>query len=229
MTNTARPAPRTFAIGDVHGCHVALTTLLGLIKPTAEDTIVFLGDVVDRGPATKECIDEILRLENQCRVISIMGNHEEMMRGSLQKSFMWQVWVECGGAVTLESYGGSLDNVPASHLKWLSTLRPFHETATDIFVHASLETQQTLANQTGDYLRWKKLGGSERPHISGKRVLCGHTPQRDGYPLVFPGWVCLDTNACRQGWLTCLDVEANHVWQTNESGQSRQFELADYA
>ena len=220
---------RTFAIGDVHGCHVALTTLLGLIQPTAEDTVVFLGDVVDRGPATKECIDEILKLQDQCFVVSLMGNHEEMMRGSLQGNFMWQIWNECGGAAALESYGGSLDKIPSSHLKWLSSLRPFYETASDIFVHANLETQQTLANQSGDYLRWKKLGGSERPHLSGKRVICGHTPQKDGYPLVFDGWVCLDTDCCRMKWLSCLEVESNHVWQTNEAGQSREFELADYA
>lgn len=219
---------RTLAIGDVHGCHVALTTLLAFVKPTAEDTLIFLGDVVDRGPATKECIEEILKLQDQCVVISLMGNHEEMMRGAVQKSFMIEVWLQVGGDAVLESYGGGIDKIPSAHLKWLSLLRPYCETPTEIFVHAKLEPKMTLANQTADYLRWKKLGGSEAPHISGKRVICGHTPQKDGYPLSFPGWVCIDTDCCRMKWLTCLDVTTDHVWQANEAGQSREFELADY-
>ena len=220
---------RTFAIGDVHGCHVALTALIELIQPTAEDTVVFLGDIVDRGPATKECIDEILQLQDRCFVVGVMGNHEEMMRGAIRGSTMWQVWNEVGGAETLASYGGSIDKIPADHLRWLSQLRPFYETPHEIFVHANLEPSMTLANQTADYLRWKFLGGSERPHVSGKRVICGHTSQQDGYPLVFDGWVCLDTDAYRMRWLSCLDVTTDHVWQTNEAGQSREFELAEYA
>ena len=221
---------RTLAIGDIHGCHVAFQALLALVAPTAEDTLIFLGDVVDRGPDTKACIDEILRLQDECLVISIMGNHEEMMRGSIQKSFMIEMWLQFGGDAVLESYGGGgIDKIPATHLKWLSHLRQFYETPTEIFVHAKLEPTMTLANQNGDYLRWKKLGGSERPHVSGKRVICGHTPQKDGYPLSFDGWVCIDTDCCRMKWLTCLDVTTDHVWQTNEAGQSREFELADYA
>jgi serine/threonine protein phosphatase 1 len=219
---------RTLAIGDVHGCHVALTALLGLVKPTAEDTLIFLGDVVDRGPATKECIDEILKLQDQCVVITIMGNHEELMRSGLSAGSFQDMWRQVGGAEALESYGGGVDQIPASHLKWLSLLRPFYETPTEIFVHAKLEPRMTLANQTADFLRWKKLGGNEQPHVSGKRVICGHTPQKDGYPLVFPGWVCIDTDCCRMKWLTCLDVTTDHVWQANEAGQSREFALGDY-
>lgn len=220
---------RIFAIGDVHGCHVALTTMLRLVQPTAEDTVVFLGDVVDRGPATKECIDEILLLQERCFVISIMGNHEEMMQGAIRKSVGWQFWHEVGGAEALASYGGSLDNIPESHLHWLSSLRPFYETATEIFVHANLEPRVTLANQTADYLRWRPVNGGEEPHYSGKRVICGHTAQRSGFPLTFAGWVCLDTDAYQMQWLTCLDVTTDHVWQTNEIGQSREFELAECA
>ncbi len=217
--------PRTFAIGDVHGCHTALSALLSMIAPVGEDTVVFLGDVVDRGPATKECIDEILLLQEKCFVVTLMGNHEELMRGALSAGGFDLMWRQVGGAETLESYGGGIDRIPTAHLRWLSLLRPFYETPGNIFVHANLERTMTLANQAGDYLRWKKLAGSERPHISGKRVICGHTPQADGYPLVFEGWVCIDTDACRMKWLTCLEVGSNHVWQANEAGQTREFEL----
>src|SRR5690349_3018301 len=118
---------RTLTIGDVHGCHVALTTLLDLVQPTAEDTLIFLGDIVDRGPASKECIDEILRLQDQCVVITLMGNHEEMMRGGLSPGSFQEMWLQVGGAEALASYGGSVDNIPPAHLRWLSMLRPFYE------------------------------------------------------------------------------------------------------
>ncbi|WP_254507144.1 metallophosphoesterase [Anatilimnocola floriformis] len=220
---------RTLAIGDIHGCHVAFQTLLALVKPTAEDTLIILGDVVDRGLDTKACIEEILRLQDECLVISIMGNHEEMMRDSIQKSFMMEMWLQFGGDAVLQSYGGGIDKIPPAHLKWLSHLRPFYETPKEIFVHAKLDPWLPLGQQ-GDYdLRWKKLEGNEPAHMSGKRSVCGHTPQKDGYPLSFDGWVCLDTNCCRGGWLTCLDVTTDHVWQTNEAAQFREFELADYA
>ena len=217
---------RTIAIGDVHGCHVALTTLLDLIKPTTEDTLVFLGDVVDRGPASKACIDRIVALEQECLVICLLGNHEEMFRAVLERVMFPEVWYQIGGFETLESYGGSLADVPPEHFRWISRLRPFYETATEIFVHANLESRMTLANQTRDWLRWKHLEPSQPPHKSGKRVICGHTQQEDGYPLVFPGWVCIDTCAYKLKWLTALDVGSNHVWQANEAGQSREMELA---
>jgi len=221
---------RTIAIGDIHGCHTALTALLQMVQPIAEDTLVILGDVVDRGPATKECIDTVIGLAEQCLTISLMGNHEEIMRAAIGGGEgMLEMWRAIGGLEALESYGGQVKDIPASHLKWLTLLRSFYETPTHIFVHATLEPTMTMANQHRDFLRWKKLGGNERPHVSGKRVICGHTPQSDGYPLAFPGWVCIDTGAYRMNWLTALDVDSDHVWQANEAGQTREFELAKYS
>lgn len=219
---------RTIAIGDVHGCLTALNTLLDLVKPAADDTLVFLGDIVDRGPHTKECVDRVLELSARLNVICLMGNHEEMLRDVLTSrgGQVLTMWLQVGGQQALKSYGTVLEDIPESHLRWLANLRDFYETDTEIFVHAVLEPKMTLANQTSDFLRWKKLGGSERPHVSGKRVICGHTPQADGYPLAFPGWVCIDTWAYRPLWLTALDVGGNHVWQTNQSGESREFELS---
>jgi serine/threonine protein phosphatase 1 len=75
--------PRTFAIGDVHGSDTALRTLLKSIQPVAADTLIFLGDLVDRGPGTKQVLDEVLRLQNVCCVILVQGNHEEMMLRAL--------------------------------------------------------------------------------------------------------------------------------------------------
>lgn len=57
-------------------------------------------------------------------------------------------------------------------------------------------------------------------------MICGHTPQKNGLPLMMPGWVCIDTDCQRGGWLTCLDVDRDHVYQANEAGNVREFPLA---
>jgi serine/threonine protein phosphatase 1 len=60
-----------------------------------------------------------------------------------------------------------------------------------------------------------------RPHISGKRVICGHTPQPDGRIGLYQWGQCLDTDCCRGAWLTCLDVASGEYWQANEGGGTR--------
>jgi serine/threonine protein phosphatase 1 len=82
-------------------------------------------------------------------------------------------------------------------------------------VHACVESDISLNNQTSDFLRWKHIGGMESPHVSGKRVICGHTSQTDGVPLVFDGWACIDTYPHGGKWLTCLNVETDHVQITH--------------
>src|SRR5262245_47582642 len=73
----------TIAIGDIHGNLAALDNLLSRITPefAAEDTIVFLGDYIDRGPDAKGCIQRILefRLTAKGRVVTLLGNHEEWL------------------------------------------------------------------------------------------------------------------------------------------------------
>jgi serine/threonine protein phosphatase 1 len=137
--------------------------------------------------------------------------------------------LDSGGQATLDSYHGLVDNIPPEHIRFLLSSRPFFETDTEIYVHACLESNITLPNQSSDFLRWKHLGGSERPHISGKRIVCGHTPQRDGIPLVMPGWVCIDTFAHGGKWLTCLDVALDHVFQASQNGEFRDFPLSHYS
>jgi len=56
---------RLFAIGEIHGCNVALKTLIEAIDPQPADTIVVLGDVIDWGPDLRDCICQRLFPENQ--------------------------------------------------------------------------------------------------------------------------------------------------------------------
>jgi serine/threonine protein phosphatase 1 len=214
-------AERTLAIGDIHGCDVAFETLLSRLAPASGDTVVVLGDLVDRGPGSRQVIERMLALSRQCQLVMILGNHEEMMLDALSRGEWAEDWLRYGGLATVASYGGNPRNIPAEHLNFLETGVSFLETAREIFVHANLQPDVPLEEQVADWLRWTHLSGHERPHPSGKRIICGHTPQRSGTPLVVPGWACIDTFACGGGWLTGLDVGTNDFVQTNQAGEIR--------
>jgi serine/threonine protein phosphatase 1 len=64
-----------------------------------------------------------------------------------------------------------------------------------------------------------------RPHESGKTLICGQSAQRSGCPLVLDAAVCIDTWACGDGWLTCLDVHQEAYWQANQRGEMRMGSL----
>lgn len=216
---------RLWAFGDVHGCDVPFDLLLRQIAPQPDDTVVLLGDLVDTGPNTQAVLERVLQLEQECQLIAIQGNHDRKMVDALEDTSLLPEWLSKGGQATLDSYGGFPENVPASHRDFLLRMRPFFETATDIFVHASVDPLFPLSEQTPQLLRHQKTSGNEPPHVSGKRVLCGHTPQRDGVPRVTPGWVCLDTFVYGSGWLTALEVAEGTILQANRHREFRSGHL----
>ena len=73
----------------------------------------------DRGPSSKQVVDTILSLQDTCRVVFIMGNHEEMMRDAISGRGLYNQWLRSGGQATLDSYGGSLENVPPEHIRFV--------------------------------------------------------------------------------------------------------------
>ncbi len=98
-------AGRTIAIGDVHGCSVALAAVLRAIDPQPEDVIVPLGDYVDRGPDSKGVLDQFLAWSARCTLIPLAGNHEEMLLDNLEHPHEPDAWLMYGGQATLDSYG----------------------------------------------------------------------------------------------------------------------------
>ena len=212
---------RVLAIGDIHGCDVALDVLLGEVQPVAADTLVVLGDVVDRGPGSRQVIDRLMELQQMCRLIYLMGNHEEMMLDAIDTGDRRDDWLLFGGKETIESYGSGAQDVPPAHLDFLRSGLDYWETDEEIFVHGSLEPDVPLDQQSTDTLHWQRLTGDEPPFFSGKRVICGHTSQQSGLPWVFDGWACIDTCVYGDGYLTCLDVETNLIFQSDQTGAFR--------
>ncbi len=213
---------RTIAIGDIHGCDTALEVLLRELQLQSDDAVIALGDVIDRGPDSKRCIEILLALKSKCQFQHIMGNHEEMMLDALYGGEWKDAWPRYGGLEFLYSYGGSFAGVPPEHLDFIRGGRDFIETETSIFSHATVQGEYPLAVQDKHWLRWSRFTSRTAPHYSGKRVICGHTAQPSGLPLVINGWVCIDTCAyCDGGALTALDVDNDLVYQAEQSGKYR--------
>ncbi|MFV0444065.1 MAG: metallophosphoesterase family protein [Planctomycetaceae bacterium] len=211
---------RTIAIGDIHGCDTALAVVLEAISPTADDLLIVLGDVIDRGPGTKQCIDRLIKLSLNCRLVHLMGNHEEMFLDTLSGGPWSQTWFQYGGLEMLDSYGGSIDRIPAEHLDFIRNGKDFFETDTHIFVHGFLRRSVPVDQESVQWLRWSRFQPSAAAHCSGKRVICGHTAQASGLPIGNAHYVCIDTCVyCPTGALSALDVEANQLWRATQSAR----------
>lgn len=213
---------RTFAIGDIHGCEVAFEKILELVELSKQDRFIVLGDVIDRGPNSARVIDVLVQLREHCELVFVLGNHEQMMLEALDSGLPGSMWMMHGGEQTLASYGGLVENIPQQHVELISQAVDYYETDSDIFVHANLEPGIPLDAQSEHNLRWTHLSGRETPHPSGKRVICGHTPQPNGLPSIRDGWVCIDTYAYGGMFLTAIDVESNEIFQANQMGQTRK-------
>jgi serine/threonine protein phosphatase 1 len=221
---------RTLAIGDIHGCNAALTSLLKAVQPAREDQIIFLGDYIDRGPSSREVIETLLELEKLCSPNFLRGNHEVMIldaRNDPRKSDLWQSY---GGLETLFSYGANYKNdmvsIPDAHWAFLDKTQRFFETDTHIFVHACVDPSLDMADQPDWLLFWEFFERLE-PHKSGKAIVCGHSPQRSGRIGDNGFALCIDTGAAYGGWLTCLDVSSGEYWQTKETGAVQEGQLKE--
>ena len=95
---------RTFAIGDVHGCYTALTALLEALQLQDDDQLVFLGDLVDRGPDSFRVVERVRELVDSDRAVCLLGNHEEMLLSAQDDPSDLMFWMQVGGAAALRSY-----------------------------------------------------------------------------------------------------------------------------
>jgi serine/threonine protein phosphatase 1 len=217
---------RTLAIGDIHGCHAALAHLFKKVELSANDRVVFLGDYVDRGPASREVIESLLEVGKRSSAIFLRGNHELMMLQARQDFPKNSFWMGCGGLETLASYGVEPGTnqwadwptrIPQSHWEFIERTAKFFETETHIFVHAGADPEVNMDAQTDTPLYWQSFERL-RPHKSGKQIICGHSAQYSGVIKDVGFGICIDTGAAYGGWLTCLDVNNRKFWQTNEDG-----------
>ena len=220
---------RTIAIGDIHGCATALDRLLVQIQPTQEDTVIGIGDYVDRGMNSAGTLDILISLVGKTKFVPLIGNHELMMYHGLygEKSDL-EYWYQHGGNATVASYGGRAENIPQHHLSFLSHCVRFYETDTHFFVHANYEPNLMLAEQPDEVIFWRHLNaGVPQPHASGKTAVVGHTPQHEGDVLNLGHILAIDTYCYGDQWLSAVDVESGTIWQANNRGDLRMSNVED--
>lgn len=195
----------TYAIGDIHGNLGELDNLLELVVPELkpQDTLVFLGDYIDRGPDTRGCVERIVRLKKSaaCEVVTLLGNHEQWMLRTLDDPtrHSWLLGME--GMETIRSYsedaakeiasavealgpppvltGAPLpyqaffDAMPAEHICFFRELQPYHETADVICVHGGLSLDGILDPSDVNVHVWGPTGFPE-DYEGCKPVVYGH-------------------------------------------------------
>ncbi|MBV9126078.1 MAG: serine/threonine protein phosphatase, partial [Planctomycetes bacterium] len=126
-------AGRLIALGDIHGCALALQALVDVIDPGPEDLLVPLGDYIDRGPDSRGVLEQMLALQKRCLLVPLLGNHEEMVLKARFDDGWYSFWLTYGKP-TLASYGpdAGLEAIPAAHWQFLESCRKFYETETHI-------------------------------------------------------------------------------------------------
>ena len=223
---------RVYAIGDIHGRLDLFEQLLQRIKaddaarPSAETTLILLGDLVDRGPDSRGVVSRAMELVAGGSVRVLAGNHEEMMLGSLSSEETLRHFLRHGGRETLFSYGLQPDDyrrskieelqqrmaalVPAEHVEFLQSLEDRIVIGDYAFVHAGVRPGVALDAQSLSDLRWIRREFLDHPGPHGHVIVHGHTIVPD--PVVLPGRIGIDTGAFASGKLTALGMEGSERW-----------------
>lgn len=221
-----------YAVGDVHGRLDLLDPLLGQIGADAardegegRPVLVFVGDYVDRGAASKGVIERVIALQREGRfeVCALKGNHEEAMLIFLQDPHFGPTWCEQGGAQTLSSYGVTApmlrmddeawerarqelaDALPADHRNFLECLSLKALFGDYVFVHAGLRPGVALEAQREQDLLWIRQEFLSATRPFEKIVVHGHTPAEQAW--LGDNRIGIDTGAYATGVLTAVRLE----------------------
>lgn len=174
---------RVIAVGDVHGCNKTLQSMLFYrIKLRKTDTVVLIGDLLDRGPDSKGVLDSIMDLQRQgyASVRCLLGNHEDMLLQAIRTGdeYDLQFWQENGGDEALDSFGVKLpQQIPDEYISFLKGLKLYYQTTTHIFVHAGLDfsLDKPLSVKGRDSMLWERRVKVEPDKIGGRKLVTGHT------------------------------------------------------
>lgn len=238
QSDETRPAGargyRAYVVGDVHGRLDLLDRLLSEIErelaeyPPQKTLLVFLGDLVDRGPSSAQVIERLRNYRrDDVRTVFILGNHEEVLLRILDgDASLIQSWLRFGGAQCLKSYGvdplevSVLDGpsgieairtaIPGEHQQFLRTFVDTCRFGDYLFVHAGIRPGVPVDQQLQSDLRWIREPFLVDETDHGCVVVHGHTIN----PLVEekPNRIGIDTGAYRTGVLTALAVEGTQRW-----------------
>jgi serine/threonine protein phosphatase 1 len=136
-------------------------------------------------------------------VVCLKGNHEDLMVLAADDPYRAHNWLYNGGDTTLRSFGvRRVGELPRDVIEWARDLPTIYEDERRYYVHAGLDPQRPLSEQTDHDRVWIRRPFVDVDQDFGKHVVHGHTPQRDGTPDERPYRTNLDTAAVYGGALT---------------------------
>ena len=219
---------RIYAIGDIHGRADLLEALLRQIDadctlyPSSRPIVVFLGDYIDRGPASRQVLDLLLGCQRTKEAVFLRGNHDNFVRRFLSSPAVLDEWRLYGGLETLVSYGlkPSINpgvpeqrqlakelekSTPERHLEFLDSLNLSFNCGDFLFVHAGIRPGVPIRKQREEDLLWIREEFLSCEQRFEKFVVHGHTPVRA--PDIRSNRINIDTGAFATGRLTCIVIE----------------------
>lgn len=224
-----RPHSPVCVVGDVHGMDRLLRGMIDYIgdQPGAENVrIVFVGDLIDRGPDSARVLERLYRLYRGSagRVAVLMGNHERMLLDFLRDPMRAGMrWIEAGGAETLisfdlDAYGTTDLGLLAGELRsrmggdierWLRTLPLYWQEANLGITHAGATPGVPLSRQQEKNLLWGDREFATVARNDGIWIAHGHTIVEQ--PTIDNGRIAIDTGAFQSGLLSAAWIDREGV------------------
>jgi serine/threonine protein phosphatase 1 len=225
---------RAYAIGDIHGRLDLLEQMLAKIhaelqrRPARRTLLVFVGDLIDRGPSSAQVIERLRTYRREgIQPVFLLGNHEEVLLRILRgDDSLIASWLEFGGLQCLQSYGvdatrlsGRSDDelveiirgaVPASHVEFLESFIDSCRFGDYLFVHAGIRPGVEIEQQRQADLRWIREPFLFDDTDHGFVVVHGHTISSEVEER--PNRIGIDTGAYRTGVLTAVAIEGSERW-----------------
>lgn len=187
---------RLIAIGDIHGEVHKLNKLIDKLSLKQDDTVVFLGDYVDRGYHSRDVINQLLKLSKFCHCEFFLGNHEfNLLKAKQVDSYAMDFFMTYGGVQTIDSYG-SFDNIFKEHANFFKSLKPYYLTKDYLFVHAGVRPDKQLEEQEIEDLLFIRDNFIYNEPIIEQKVVFGHTPFET--PMIEKDKIGIDTGCGKE-------------------------------
>ena len=169
---------RRIVIGDVHGCFRTFHKLLyDKLRISKGDKLYFVGDLIDRGPRSKEVIDLILSLKNEGYSINpVMGNHESLLLNHYYGGD-FKSWQLNGAESTLRSFGiSSIHELERKYLDFFLNLSYYIKLDDFIICHAGMNFDEANPFDETLSMLWTRDDYVDMLKTEGRKLVCGHTP-----------------------------------------------------
>ncbi len=197
---------RLIGISDIHGEYDKLCAVIDKIQPKKDDTIIFMGDYIDRGKNSRDVVDKLISMQDVCRCVYLIGSHEYAMLHANSDEYYHYLFWNYGGDATAESYG-CFENIMKVHGDFFRSLKPYHIENNYMFIHAGIRIGVPLDEQELTDMVYIRREFYTQKHDLPFKIIFGHTEFDE--PQVFDDKICIDTGCgkYKDAPLTAIVIE----------------------